>query len=329
MTRRPCGSLLVAFAFAGVPAAAQARGGRASDADLAQDDINRAQQAFRDGDYAEALEAFSAAKDTIEGSDLEVPAVIYRSIARCYDQIGDVQGASAYYKRFLALVDRDAEAYDDAVRQSEQAVERLDSMIERTRLEFRLQPEDADVRVDGRKADETQVQVSPGTHQIVVSADGHDSTTLELAAAPGATVPVVVYLRRTAVARRGRGATPEEAFDWPALLVGAAAAAAATGAIFLAMSASDLEAEADDLAGGYDHASSAWTLARPGVQAKYDEAAGQRTMALTLVGVAAAAGAAALWMLLDDGGDAPEPWGARASVVAAPGGVGVAALVRF
>ena len=315
---------------------AWAPGVHASDAEEAQDDIRRAQRAFRAAEYADALEAFSAAKDTLEGSDLEVPEVIYRSIARCYDQIGDVQGALAYYKRFLALVDPEQEAFADAVRQSKQAVERLASMIERTAIELRVQPDGAMIRIDGRKvgvAPMEPVKVSPGTHQLVVGADGHDSTTLELNVAPGATIPVVVYLHANGGARRPQRqvGTDDAAALWPAILLGGAATVGAAGAVLLAMSAADVEAEADDLTAAFDPDSQQWVAARPGVQAKYDEAASQRTTALVLAAISGAVGGAAIFMALGGSDDTPDPWAADAAVwpTASPYGAGVAAVLRF
>ena len=217
-------------------------------------------------------------------------------------------------------------------------MERLEGVLERTALKLLVEPSGAEVRLDGRSlgvVPAEPVKVSPGKHQVSVSAPGYETVSFELEAAGGAVIPLVVHLApsdrpRAGAGPPGGGATQAPA--WPALALGAVAVGAAAGATWGLLAASDLEAEGDAITGRTDHSSPEWEHERPKAQEKYDQAAARRNLALGLGVAALAAGGVAAWLFVSAGeGDEVDPWESTAAlgVAPAPDGGLVTAAWRF
>jgi len=287
----------------------------------AQQYVQIGERLFDAGDHGEAVQNFLRAERALEKVEADVPAILYRSIARCYDQLGQIPAALSYYKKFLALADPASKELARVRREARDAETRLQRLLDRTALQFELKPAGTEVRVDDRLVGTSPLQpftVEPGPHQLALSAPGHEAQSLTLQVDAGATVPVVVTLvpasgAGAAAPPDGRSLDPRgtsagtagasEAAaggEWSKtrLLVAGALAVVAlgggVGAGLLFASGQDLDAEGDRIAGGtYSNAAQA-EAARQDAQDRYDQAAGRRTLGW----VAAGAGVAALGGLL-------------------------------
>jgi hypothetical protein len=93
------------------------------------------------------------------------------------------------------------------------------------RLTVQSEPAGASVMVDGRSAGETpltSLELSPGGHEIAISAAGHIQASKKITLEPGVRGLVSVDLLPLAAARSGR-AGPPEAVWWAAMGIGAGA----------------------------------------------------------------------------------------------------------
>ncbi len=340
--------------LSGPPAAARGDAADATEADgapdprvlaVAQQYVKLGEQLFRLGEYEEAVGNFLKAEETLSEHDIEVPSLLYRSMARCYDQLGQAPAALSYYKKFRALAAAEGAEVGESLKHSDDAIDRLERQLGRTAARFELQPDGTEIRVDGRVVGRSPLadalRMSPGPHQVLLTAQGHVSEMLQLDLTAGATSQVIVTLRREGEPAPSAAATApqppaDEAEEPPAdesetselratvvevpparaagpsrrslvlpLALGGAALVAGLSAGLLAVAAARNETEGDDTLVGPFYDQAAAEQARDDAQDHYDRASLQRNVALGVgLGAVVAAGAAT-WLLLRPAGPAP------------------------
>ena len=168
---------------------------------------------------------------------MAVPAALYRSMARCYDQLGRITPALSYYRRFLALANRRDPYQRRAMGEVKQAASRLQTLFDRTGLRLEVRPDGTEVRIDRREMGRTPleiVHVTPGAHQVTFWAEGYRPASINVEVAAGSVVPVVVELRPGPSGDHG-AASAASSDSW--LFVGFTAVTLATAAGALAESA--------------------------------------------------------------------------------------------
>ncbi len=161
---------------------------------------------FADDRWDEAVEIFREAEKILQEAGLPVPPLVFLAIARCYDQLGQISAATAYYTRFLSAADENDERMEDGIRRAVEAKKRLYSQLDNTALRFAVEPDGVQVRIDRRAVGTTPlepVKVTPGPHQVTFWAKGYEPASVDVDVAAGAMVPVVVSL----VPRAGRAGT--------------------------------------------------------------------------------------------------------------------------
>jgi len=171
----------------------------ADPADVAREHAQKGVALYRQDNYGDAVGHLVAAEKVLVVANLEVPALIYAAMARCYDQLGQATAAMRYYTRFLSVVDAADESLAETVRRAHQAKKRLQTLLDNTALRFEVDPDGAEVRIDRRSAGVTPldpVKVPPGPHQVTFWARGYEPNSVDVDVAAGATVPVVVTLTR-------------------------------------------------------------------------------------------------------------------------------------
>ncbi len=309
-----------------LPWAPPAAAGEEADKTLAvvQRYVDLGEELFRAGQYADAVESFAKAEGILVEAEVDVPPPLYRQMARCYDQLGQTVSALSHYKRFQALVDAEDKRVSRALKEARDAVTRLQGVLDRTALEFKVEPDGAEVRVDNRVVGRTPLdplKVSPGPHQVTLWAEGLEPMSLEMNVAAGATVPVVAKLvpARPAASGPGAEASPPASEDtlvdrelegirqgegggsgwrsWAAGGLGVAGVGLGVGAVLLALSAADLRAEADGIASD-GKTGDERTAAQARVNELYEEAAPKDTAALALGVLAAGAIGGGVYLLL-------------------------------
>ena len=181
-------TLLIALLTLATPALAD----EASDARKAKDLFAAGQKLYKADKYAEAIVKFEAAYTVTPHP------VIYFNIARCYEQLGDAPKAIKAYKDYLRLMPsaKDREAVNESVA----ALERKVREKTLARVTVTAEPAGARVEVDGKAVAGTPAiaEVPPGTHQVLVSLEGHDSVERTVATTAGQAVDLTVTLRKTA-----------------------------------------------------------------------------------------------------------------------------------
>ena len=103
MTRKLAPTLVALLCLATVPAFAEDKPDAEAALKVAQKYVLLGQELFKQGDYERAVRSFRDAEVSLDRAEAEVPAALYRSLARCYDQMGQVTAALGYYKKFLNL----------------------------------------------------------------------------------------------------------------------------------------------------------------------------------------------------------------------------------
>ena len=197
--------LFVLFCPCGVASAQTA-----TPTEVAQQFVNLGQTLFKEGNYSAALENFQKAAQRLESLPDGVPPVLYRNIARCHDQMGEVQAAIANYQRFVDS-SPNAPRLAKALRHAREAVTRLQRILDATALSFQIQPADAKVTFDGTPLaaiPKGNWRVSPGKHTLEVTAPAHQKKTVEIDVAVGSTVPLIIQLERTTPATPAPVTTP-------------------------------------------------------------------------------------------------------------------------
>ncbi len=344
------GSLLVAVGWPGASAARETRRGR-SIYEAIEPYMRVGVKMFKKKDYAKALESFLAAKTELDEQGVAPKPGLYRAIARCYDQLGSFPEAKDYYQKFLASLPETKRArrkWRKAIKEAEDAVERLGKALARTGLTFDVQPDGVEISLDGEKIGTSPMDgtynVAPGEHEIRLDKAGLLPREIKVEVQPGAVVPVVVVLQpepkpesppvpvvvvTRPPATRSAGPPPAKLVWRPwAVGIGVVFAAASWGtAWWLLSGAQDLEADADELTARTYSSSTEAKLAKAKAQSYYDSAAFKRTFAgvMTVAGVAGL-GLAAYAILTDE--ETPEAddagAGSRASLYVIPTAGGLA-----
>ncbi len=309
------------------PMAARADRGRDA-VKVAQKYIELGEDLFRLDEYREAAENFVRAAKALQDGDRKVPAALYRTLARCHDQLGEADKAIDYYERFIdrAEVKRRPKAkLRKAIKEAHDAVARLQGMLSRTALDFRVTPKGAEVRLDGEVMGETPLQAiktTPGPHEVALSKAGHETLELKVEAVAGAVVPVIASLGKAQADADGAPPLPSDDAQTPSEAAPAAQPPAQTSsvvpwsltgaavglggaAITLMLLASGQEADADERA-TQANAGNAEAV-KADVQEAYDSAGLKRNLALTLGASAAIAGGLATWLWLGSDAAATMP----------------------
>jgi hypothetical protein len=262
--------------------------------------VKQGQQSFRAGDYEAAVKSFRGAESVLDSGRLVVPPVLYRSMARCYDQMGQIVAARALYKRFLSGADPGSRALKKAIKQAKEADERLSRVLEGTRLTFDVSPDGTEVHIDRRDMGVTPlepVRVSPGPHAVTLWAEGHEPVTITVDVAPGATIPIIMSLLPSSTKEAKDSASSEStAGRAPALAAIGVGVALLLGAGWCLSHGNGLEADGDALveAAESDGLVTGGELVE--VQDLYDEAGRDRGAALILGAGGAAALVAGWWL---------------------------------
>ncbi len=170
----------------------------ATPTEVAQQFVNLGQTLFKEGNYSAALEHFHKAAERLDGLEGGVPPVLYRNIARCHDQLGNVKLAIDNYQRFVDKAP-DSPKLAKAVRHAREAVTRLQRILDATALSFSIKPKGAVVVFDGKRLAKIPTgnwRVSPGKHSVKVSAAGYQPRTMDVSVTVGSTVPLIIQLEK-------------------------------------------------------------------------------------------------------------------------------------
>ena len=294
-------------------------------------------------DYETAARYFKRAEEAYQAGGLDVPSPLYRALARAYDQMGQIAPAYGAYARFLgrARVElEEAEAHggnpdlEKAMRDAEDARTRLKQRLDETALQFQVQPDGTEIKVDRGFIGTSPIEpypVSPGPHQITFWAPGYEPMSVDADVKAGAVVPVVVSLKEVGPAQASSvvpktpipaTAPKEEVADteavdadierlgaggrgpnwWLVGGLGALAVGAAAGALVLRTDAVGLEDEALGLEETPVATPAEQREAAARTRSKRDDAAGLRTWALGVGVTGMAAAGVAVWLALSSGG---------------------------
>lgn len=140
------------------------------------------------GDYAAAAEQFEKADDLVPGA-----APKYQ-IAVCYDKLGDPQKAVDAYKNFISS--NPGEKYADRVVAAGKRVAELEKQLV-GKVKLVVTPAGLPgqaVTVDGNPVEGTELELEPGEHTIIVTADGHTPVTQTVNVQAGEPLDVPITL---------------------------------------------------------------------------------------------------------------------------------------
>jgi hypothetical protein len=148
----------------------------------------RGQKLFAQGQYVEAIKAFSEAHRLTS-----VSAALF-NIARCHESLGHVAQAIDFYQRALK------DTTDGGLRTDiERRIGQLQSLPEKVFIS--TEPAGASVTVDGRAAPEAQltpvvIKLRPGEHVLLVTKEGHHLRAERVVVEAGKELPVHVRLEK-------------------------------------------------------------------------------------------------------------------------------------
>jgi hypothetical protein len=216
------------------PAAAPAKGDLAS----AKKHYSDGERKFKAGDYAGALADFQAANDVKATPQAE------RYIGLSLDSLGHLQDAVTWYDKFLDHVPEKMATQGDEIRRRSIEIKALPGKVH-----VESNPTGANVTVDGKPSNAptpTDVEVSPGSHTIRLSAQGRLPTEkqvevsfastqtvtadLDVEPAPAPSPPPIVVAQAPPVPPPP---PPEQRSKVPAFVTGGlAVAAAGVGTVF-------------------------------------------------------------------------------------------------
>jgi len=143
---------------------------------------------MKKGDYAAAAEQFKKADELVPGA-----APKYQ-VAVCYDKLGDAGEAVKAYKNFISS--NPGEKYADRVVAAGKRVAELEKQLI-GKVSLQITPADLPglaVTVDGNPAAGTDLELEPGDHTIIVTADGHTTVTQTINVKAGEPVDLPVTL---------------------------------------------------------------------------------------------------------------------------------------
>jgi hypothetical protein len=143
---------------------------------------------MKKGDYAAAAEQFEKADELVPGA-----APKYQ-IAVCYDKLGDAQKAVDAYKNFISS--NPGEKYADRVVAAGKRVAELQKQLI-GKVVLKITPAALPgqaVTVDGEPVEGTELELEPGEHTIIVTADGHTPVTQTVNVQAGEPLDVPITL---------------------------------------------------------------------------------------------------------------------------------------
>lgn len=195
-----------------------------------QQTIDQAQEQYNGRRYGDALESFLKAYEASNFPGLLFP------IARCHEELGQLDEAARAYQGFL---DR-ADAPPDARGKADMALRLLRKRMSVGTLVVQVSPFGADVAIDGNSigpAPVAPLKLDPGTHELLVRAPDFTPSTHVVEVGGGKTVTVVVTLVRapainagpdgpggpTLIKMTSAGGDSFARWTWVSLSVGAAA----------------------------------------------------------------------------------------------------------
>ncbi len=185
--------LALALLAAAVPNALQAQAAASGPSDearaAAREAYGRAQQLFRDGDYAGSEGAFLEAYAAIPNP------VVLMGVGESRERAGNVLGAIEAFERYLA--ERTDAPDAEAVRAR---VEGLRASL--GTLAVSSTPDGASVSIDGEATDErtpAEFSLPPGGHSVMLELDDHEDATRQVELTVGAREELSVSLESSVV----------------------------------------------------------------------------------------------------------------------------------
>jgi len=148
---------------------------------------------FEKGDYAGAVTLYEQADDVFPGAKPKQRA------AECYDKMGKVKEAAAWYEKFLAD-NPDPDKFKN--NEIADAKTRLDA-LKKTPAKVKVatdppSPPNLKVSVDGAAQTGTDLSIPPGKHKITATADGFDPASQDIDVAFAETKDVTLSLSKAA-----------------------------------------------------------------------------------------------------------------------------------
>ena len=198
-------------------------------------------EAYRAGRYRVALQSL------LRVAKASPRPAVHFVIARCHEELGQLQEARRAFQRFLAS-DVQGEDRVRGQRRLRAIEQRL--ALRRAELLVRLRPPSAEVTIGGktyRGPGPIRVELRPGRYRLEARADGHTPRSREVTVAPGTRWEVELTLTPIPVAPApppspspGGGLTGRELAGWVLTGVGSAGVLAAVG-----LTVASLDAHAD------------------------------------------------------------------------------------
>lgn len=295
-------ALGLALALDPVRACAQEEAAAAAEGDDARTLFGRGQTAYSQGDYDGAIAQWTRAYE------MDPRPLLQFNLSQAYERLGRLEDAITALELYLERADPTDEHQADARARLAAQRERM----RRTSLRIVGGPEGATITVDGEDRGRTPrpdpIQVTPGSHRIVVRAAGHADFNSTVVVPAGQAVDVPVEMT-AATASAGGGEAPIV----PIVLFSVGGAALIAGAVMGGVALSD--------AGNAPGRTSPEADAARGLALGADI-----TMA---IGVAAAAAGLIVLLVSDSGGESQEPERISLAPWAAPTGGGITAQGSF
>ncbi len=315
---------LASFALI-APSTASAAGPPSSTA-LAIEKGTLGAEALHDGRWEDAVDAFTAALPHAEASgDAALLAKIQRGLGKAHDTLEHHADALRHYRAYLAL------NIDEPLKRREVELRVADlERVLRAGLVVRVEAPGARITVDGEvvTSADGSVDVTPGRHVVRVTAPGHQDHEEAVQVDGGATVTLVVRMRRlgagsgclspmdpkSPAVESGPGATP-----YVLLTVGLVVVGGGVTSFLLGDAAhGDLQGYQDDAAWNDSLNGPVSPRTREEALAKSDE--GSLLKTIGVIGIGAGAGLALVGTIMAlAGGDSNESEGTIHVVPGAPG----------
>ncbi len=301
-------ALALALALAAPPTPA-ARAQDAAEGDDARTLFQRGQAAYAQGDYDAAISAWERAYG------LDPRPLLQFNLSQAFERMGRLQDAVDALALYLERADPQDEHQADARARQASLRER----IARTSVRIVGGPEGATILIDdedrGRTPRPDPMQVTEGSHRIVVRLDGYQDFHSTIVVPAGQVIDVPLDMTRASSVSREPATSSGGGMDFtvPAILWGVGGAALIAGAVLGGVALGQAE--------------SAPSSASP----EADTARGLAIGADVLIPVGAAAVVAGLIVLLVSGSGDGESDTATLTIepYAAPGAAGVRAGARF
>lgn len=206
--------------------------------------VNSASEAFRKGDFAQALEALRKAEPIVAEANDPTLAAIRFNIARCLEELKRFDEALEAYALYLRTPDESARKSRAQI-----AVKALKRKVFGG-IAVSCDPTGALVTVEGLVPTPTacplrKEDVKPGTYTIKVAFEGYDPAERQLEVGPGDATALTVALQKTGGVQMPDMVPPEPPVDpWPWVLTGGGALAIA-GGVALTLSATSARDDAE------------------------------------------------------------------------------------